>query len=315
MESYRPKGTSVGPEKKLLVPISGGVSSALLLQILDSQVQRQLAGRGRAAYDLHVLLIDTSQLDGNLRASDTSDSLRQHFPSHTFSRCNLHEVFVDDKDIFPALKSLGFEGRPHEPERESLERLMASASTSTSRSELLQLLLTRLIVRHAKSLNCESVLWGHSDSRLAAKALSNVAKGRGSALPLEICDGMSPWGLHFQYPLRDLFKSELELYASLLPDELSGCSVPDPPPATNISIRNTSIDELLSNYITSQGEKYPSIMANVVRTSSKLQVHQSTTSDTQCILCSMPIAGNAVGCTDPELCYGCVKIKLDMKMV
>ena len=314
MESYRPKGKLTGPQKKLLVPVSGGVSSAVLLQILDSQVQRQLAGRGRAAYDLHVLLIDTSQLDGNLRARDALDSLKQHFLSHSFSRCDLHEVFVCDKDIFQALQSLGFEGRRHEHPRESLERLMASASTSTSRAELLQLLLTRLIVHHAKSQTCESVLWGHSDSRLAAKALSNVAKGRGSALPLEICDGMSPWGLHFQYPLRDLFKSELEIYASLLPDEFSGYFVPDPFPATNFSIRNTSIDELLSNYINSQGDKYPSVMANVVRTSSKLQMHPYTNSNMQCIMCSVPIQGDGSPQTGGELCYGCIKIRNDMKI-
>src|SRR5439155_13043867 len=127
-----------------------------------------------------------------------------------------------------------------EEPRPGLQRLMDSATSPTARLDLFEILLLRLIVAFAKREDCESILWGHSSTRLAATTLSNVAKGRGGTLPNQIGDGLSPWGLHFNYPLRDLFKSELELYAGLFPT-LSAVIIPEPSTPATSSIRETSI--------------------------------------------------------------------------
>jgi cytoplasmic tRNA 2-thiolation protein 2 len=214
--------------------------------------------------------------------------------------------------VHAALSKLGFQKQGHEEPEAELQRLMKLAMTPTTRSDLFEILLLRLIVAFAKSQDCEGILWGHSDSRLAAIALSNVAKGRGAALPSQIGDGLSPWGIYFNYPLRDLFKSELELYSSLLSTQLSKTIIPDPPTPTNSSIRETSIDDLLTNYINSQGAKYPSIMANVVRTASKLQMPATAQADVACSLCAMPVT-NIGERSQPALCYGCLKIKAEIK--
>ena len=191
--------------------------------------------------------------------------------------------------------------------------IMASTSSVTTRTDLVELLLRRLLVSLAKQHGCESILWGHSDSKLAARALADVAKGRGGSVPAGISDGFSPTGVNFNHPMRDLFKSELELYASVLPEPVEYMPEMDSGPAR--SIRNTSIDDLLSNYIMSQGEKYPSIMANVVRTASKLQAPTIVSESIVCPVCNDQIQSRE-GENDQNktLCYGCDRMKKDIRI-
>jgi cytoplasmic tRNA 2-thiolation protein 2 len=315
MESYRLKNDSSHQQRKLLLPVSGGVSSVVLLQVLDSHIQRQLASRGRAAYDLEVLVIDKSSIDQSPSPVGLVECFKDTFPHSRFSLVSLDAVFKIDYDIHDALSSLGFHMEGAEEPQAELERLMKSATTPTTRADLFEILLLRLIVGFAKCQACEGILWGHSDSRLAAIALSNVAKGRGGALPNQIGDGSSPWGLNFNYPLRDLFKSELELYAGLLSTRVSKIIIPDLQAPAVSSIRETSIDDLLTIYITSQGEKYPSIMANVVRTASKLRMPATTGADAACRLCATPITSTPSELSRSGLCYGCLKIKFEIKPI
>ena len=312
MESYRLKSDSSHQQRKLLLPVSGGVSSVVLLQVLDSHIQRQLASRGRAAYDLHVLIVDTSCTDQDSTAASLLERFKDTFTSPHFSLLSLDAVFKLDDDIHDALSELGFHRDGQEESMAALERLLKSATTPTCRSDLFEILLLRLVVAFAKSQGCESILWGHSDSRLAATTLSNVAKGRGAALPTQTGDGPSPWGLQFNYPLRDLFKSELEIYASFLPTHLNNTIVPDIPASTKPSIRETSIDDLLTAYITSQGAKYPSIMANVVRTASKLCMPAPAEVDVACSLCATPVTSTTGNNPQNGLCYACLKIKAEI---
>jgi cytoplasmic tRNA 2-thiolation protein 2 len=182
--------------------------------------------------------------------------------------------------------------------------------------------LIRLVVAFAKQHGCEGVIWGDSDSRLAAKTLANVAKGRGASLTWQVCDGPSPWGLQFCFPLRELYRSELQLYASQIPELEKTIIIPGQP-ASEISNRNLSIDELMNQYILTQGEKYPGVMANIVRTVNKLQPASNSASKTRCEFCAAPVrlgtdltAGganiNALG-EDPhaQLCHGCARSGAD----
>jgi cytoplasmic tRNA 2-thiolation protein 2 len=286
----------------------------VLLHILGRQIQRQIAKRGQIAYELHVLMVDTSAPEPSGRASGVFNDLKQNFHSHSFSSKPLSEIFELDSTIFEDLSDLG--ARKLETPQASLDALLSRTTTASSRTDVLQLLLTRLIVAVAKTNICDAVLWGHSDSRLAAIALSNVAKGRGGYLPFEIADGPTPWGVTFYYPLRDLFKSELVTYANVLPDAFPKLLVFDAvPAAAPPSIRATSIDDLLSNYINAQGEKYPSIMANVVRTAGKLQstFSPTTQASSMCSICVMPDLTVSRETGDSSICYACLRLKLEMK--
>lgn len=321
MESYRFKSNTEDARRRLLLPVSGGLSSLVLLQVLDSQMQRQRTMRNRTAYELWVVLVEEDfGTTGNAspRENPWYTALQTRFSSVSFMPIkNLHDVFAQDPTIEHDLQAFGLNRLESETNEEFTLRILGSASSLTAGADLQDILLNRLIVSCAKQHCCKSILWGHSDSRLAAKALAGVAKGRGGSLPFEICDGPSRSGINFIYPLRDLFKPELGLYASALPEVFSGLAIDDDTaPREKASTRNTSIDDLLTNYINSQGEKYPSIMANVVRTVSKLQIPKSNEKTSSCRVCLVPYQGDSgQNSGERDLCYACSRTRQDIRGV
>jgi cytoplasmic tRNA 2-thiolation protein 2 len=309
MESYRFK--NIGDQKKrLLLPLSGGVSSLCLFQILDAQLNEQMSKQNRTAYELVIVRVDDVKEDGEGGREGESDEwwrgVEERFGLHTYLRTRrMFEVFEVDQGLGGDLEHLGLM-RGERDDGEFYEYIMASTKSVTTMFDLKELMLKRMLLAMAKEQGCDSIIWGHSDSRLAAQALSDVAKGRGGAVPRDLADGMSSDGVVSNYVMRDLFKSELEAYAAILdpPLEFLKESAAEP-----VSIRSTSIDQLLNSYIASQGEKYPSIMANVVRTASKLQVPQHSADSSLCPICRNEL--------EPEsketICYGCIRMRQDIK--
>ena len=317
IESYRIKNDQNDDPPRVLLPVSGGVSSVVLLQILDWHLRRQLEKRGKSSFLLHILMV-TMPMNG---LQDTPEvPLREvmtRFPGYSYSFHTLSDVFDIDNGIFEDYLGLDLEKLPEAGH--TLDRFLSRASTASARTDLLHLLLMRLIAAIARTKECTTVIWGHSDTRLAAQTMSNVAKGRGGSSVYDLADGHSPWGLTFYHPMRDLFKSELFVYANSPSDSLSSLIIPDTPHTTvSTSIRSMSMDDLLSHYINSQGEKYPSIMANVVRTSSKLQAPHVPTDSTLliCPICHSP-SGEASALDDKvirrRMCYGCERLKSELR--
>jgi cytoplasmic tRNA 2-thiolation protein 2 len=312
MESYRFKNLTGGQKKRLFLPCSGGVSSLVLLHALDAQLKKQVDKQNRTAYDLvlaHVLAPESSV------SADWFQRMSRRFSSHAFlPPVNFHEALKIDQNLEQGLVHLGVRRAPGQDDLSFYNIIMSSVTTVTTRRDLQELFLRRLLISLAKQSGCASILWGHSDSKLAAQVLSGVAKGRGASVPAEISDGLSPSDITFNYPMRDLFKSELELYANIFPEPLEVVTEADPEPTP--SIRNTSIDNLFSNYILSQGEKYPSIVANVVRTASKLQAPKMGSEAQFCPLCNSQVdTGRAIGGNDRPVCYGCERMKQDIRVL
>ncbi|MCJ1366693.1 cytoplasmic tRNA 2-thiolation protein 2 [Acarospora aff. strigata] len=335
LESYRVKGDPKDNQRTLLLPVSCGVSSVTLLHILDQQLLGQLERTGRTGYSLHVLLVDTSTEEADAATVEQLDIIRGRYPQLTYTVLVLSKVFsyginfantlsqsLPDDNVPASLPLLTNEERLHE--------LLSSVPSATSRSDVLGILRTRLIVEFAKAQGCETVLWGDSTTRLAEKTLAETAKGRGFSLPWQTAEGASPYGVHFSYPLRDLLKKELLTYSELTSPPLTPLIMKQrPSPPVSASARNTTIDALMSQYFESVELNYPSIVANVVRTSSKLRVPRNWRDEQECGLCGLPIepdfggidgwagdqqeetasskAGDTDMLTTSGLCYGCAR--------
>lgn len=313
--SYRPLKNA--PGRKLLLPLSLGLSSSSLLHILDSLQQRQLSAHlGRTGFDLHVLIIDPSTISpGYNDVQSNVDFVKESFPRHTYTMVPLHSIFQYDTTIKDTLRDFGFVDEGFDSDKARLDGFRASLSTPTTRDDIDNFLLVRLAVAFAKSNGCEGIVWGDSNSRLAAKTLANVAKGRGASVTWQVCDGASPWGIDFCFPLRELFIFELELYAKQCP-ELASIIISDLQSQENSSSRNLSIDELMNQYVKTQGEKYPGVMSNVVRIVNKLQSTTSATEDGRCSMCTTPVERTAVSgdqeSSTPLMCYGCLRSRADV---
>ena len=311
-------------ERKVLLPLSFGVASTTLLHILDLHLKTQMSKTGRKGFTLSIVTIENAE--STLPAEDLLDKVRAQYPGHEYAAMPLHDIFrlrADDAALQELVPEAANGGNVSDQER--LTRLINSLTSATARADVLSTLRTRLIVEHAKSTGCQSILWGDSTTSLAEKTLAETCKGRGFSLPWNVADGKSPFGVYFHYPLRDVLKKELISYIDLTEAELSSL-VYEPvvgPTQASTSSKNTTIDDLMKQYFESVEENFPSIVSNVVRTSGKLEVPSGARSDPRCGLCDMPVPDGRFGIhgwggyqqdgidtaivPDKNLCYGCTR--------
>lgn len=299
MEAFRVRSLAPGQTRKLLLPLSLGISSVTLLHILDNHLEGQLTKSGRAGYTLHVVHI-ASDDEANL-SDEVLLPFKNRFPQHEYS------VIRSSPSSNTTATNETCNASNNQDTPLDLSSLLASVSSPSSRKDVELVHLRNRLVASATDLDCEGIIWGDTTTSLAEKVLAETAKGRGSNLPWLTNDGESPLGVPFYFPMKDLLRKELPAFAQavgLVPDlvNLSKNTVAAP-----TSGKNASIDGLMKEYFESVEENYPSIVTNVVRTSSKLRAPSIAASDQRCQFCHMPINSHNVDVNPEEsvLCHGC----------
>ncbi|TID19138.1 hypothetical protein E2P81_ATG06120 [Venturia nashicola] len=315
MEAFRTRHSAEGEERYLLLPISLGVSSVTLLQILDRHLQGQRHRTGRTGFNLKLLFVDMPGADADEKIK-MIDAIRSKYPHYSFMVRRLDTIFL-------AASSKSITEEDIKQAQETLAKLLDSIPSATSKFDVLNLLKIRLIVKYAGMNECEGILWGSSTTKLAETILAETAKGRGYALPWAVTDGLSPYGVPFFYPVRDVLKKELisrlELDAdnTTLKDLIMREGETKAPPSS----KNTTIDILMKQYFESVEEHYPSIVSNVVRTTGKLEEAKWAAAQ-RCKLCRLPVDDALLGINgwggdqkihqeagerEVGLCYGCTR--------
>lgn len=315
MEAFRTRHSAEGEERFLLLPISLGVSSITLLQILDRHLQGQRDRTGRTGFNLKLLFIAMPGADSD-EETMKFDGIRKKYPQYSFTTLDLATISIASCSPEPITSE------ELEQAQKTLAKLLESIPSATSRVDILNLLKTRLIVNFAKTNGCEGILWGSSTTKLAETILAETAKGRGFSLPWAVTDGLSPHGVLFFYPVRDVLKKELisllemDGHAGLKDLVIEEGETKAPP-----SSKNTTIDVLMKQYFESVEEHYPSIVSNVVRTTGKLQ-EAKWDGVQRCKLCQLPVDDALLGINgwggdqkmhqeagerEVGLCYGCTR--------
>jgi cytoplasmic tRNA 2-thiolation protein 2 len=264
---------------------------------LNEQLQRQLEKNNRLSYELTVAYVDLNfdSAEASAQAQSHWEKVQETYSSHKYIKVGIEDAL--DLDTIK-WSSLGLDTTLSDksiPKKDRLQTLLKSIPAATSRADISTTLLSSLLVDVAKGNSCDSILFGDSTTRLAEKTLTETAKGRGFSLPWQVSDGESPFGVHYRYPLRDILKKELVSFAALTSPPLTDLIIPTAPmSALVVSSKNTTIDDLMTQYFESVEENYPSIVANVVRTSSKLKA-PSVDDTTRCSLCGVPVASGTEG--------------------
>lgn len=293
IETYKIRG-STKVARRLLFPLSFGPSSASLLHILDQHIEGQYKRMNRAAYELVVVHINLYVDPVDRKDADAMlEKYKSRFPRHIYSTLNLEDALLLDGIDW---KALNMEEPSHtQNPADRLQTLLGSMSSATSRSDIVSSLLTRLLVDVSKKNECESILFGDSTTRLAEKTLTETAKGRGFSLPWQVSDGASSYGIGFNYPLRDLLKKEIHTFSSLTSPPLTDLVLYQKSSShISASSKTTTIDDLMAQYFESVEENFPSIVANVVRTTSKLKSLPDDDT-TSCGFCGLPVAKGTDG--------------------
>ncbi|KAJ0318303.1 hypothetical protein COL5a_010761 [Colletotrichum fioriniae] len=336
-------GTAPDARAKYLLGLSLGPSSASLVQVLDKNLQGLKEKNLRVAYEVHVVHIDTDLSNAADAATSSSASLlfenyKEQFPNLSMQIVPLSEALkldTIDWSVLPALQ-------PGLAPAQQLSGLLEALPSVTSRVDILRLLVRNLLLSLAVERQCHALLLGCTTTALAELTLAETAKGRGFAVPWQVADGPVPVTtfsrageeqsaeggeeavrgrektmLLVYYLLRDVFRREVITYAGLIPSLKDLAQGAGPSSNAIVSHKELSIEDVMARYFEEVEESYPSVVANVVRTSGKLT--RESDGDA-CAVCGMDVdaQGDArwkgeIGediddsrkRTAGKLCYGC----------
>lgn len=302
MESFRVRHSEPGQQRTLLLPLSFHACPLTLLHILHQHLKGQTEKTGRTGFKLLVLYVTGGALDEDVDQNAALASLKSRYPDHEYQSIALSDV-VNMESMSSLLPCIS-DRHVHRSNDERISDVIKSINSSTSRQDLEGILRRRLVVSYAKRHDCEAILWPDSTTKLAERTLAETAKGRGFALPWTVTDGQSPHGVPFYYPLRDLLNKEIDAYASSMEPSLDA-QFRKREIRLAVSTKNSTIDDLMAQYFETVERDYPSIVANVVRTSAKLVTPDLAQVEMQCELCVMPLEGQAP--PKSRLCYACIR--------
>ncbi|KAK4043268.1 hypothetical protein C8A01DRAFT_13149 [Parachaetomium inaequale] len=337
--------------RRYLLGLSLGVSSTALLHLLNGNVEFQLS-RGRSApFDLIVIHIDASGDDSSPDTEAILARYRARYPRFTFHCVPLSSAVANlDLSSLPILSKEDEE--PKDP------HWWKTLPTAASRTDVARLLTRQALLAQAVTHNCQALLLGHSTTALAELTLAEAAKGRGFALPWVVQDGFAPSlpsslllpvphgggdgeegvtgdgeegggddgevikEVLVYHPLRDALRKELVIYAGLVDPpltELISNTRENKDDRAVVSHKDLSIEEVMLRYFAEVEESYPSVVANVARTTGKLVRAGEGPGGERCGLCGMPldedgdqrwrgelgIQERSAAGTGGRLCYGC----------
>ena len=316
LEAKKIRGGFNEAQKTVLLPISFGASSVTLLHILDQQLQNRAQQGRHSGYTLHVLFIDQSTVLEKVDVRGAMELLSQRYPAHKYTTISLEDCFD---------YGVKFEGLSNS-EEDRLHRIISSMPSATSKVDFIDIARRRLIIAFAKKFGNDSILFGDSTTRIAEKTLSETAKGRGVALPGLTADVFTE-DIHCIFPMRDLLRKEITAYASIVSPPLTPLIL-EVSPKASASSKDTTIDGLMSQYFESVEQNYPSIVANVVRTSGRLNPPAMLEGCRSCSICVDGVSTvswgggqqDRVTSSQPAdrdgqkvalaLCYGCARTAL-----
>lgn len=218
---------------KLLVPVSFGLGSLVLVDMLGELLARQRSNHGgRIGFTVQCVYIGD-----DLKEWPFGDDLPlTHIPKE--------KIFSDTFKI---------NGQP-------LTNSQLQGLSRSSIQDLESQLIGRLISDMAK--NYAAVIMGYSMTRLSELVISETVKGRGAGIPGLVAPGKGDR----IYPLREILDDELQKYAQLR--NLSKYVRPEAPVPMVTKLQ--SIDELVHRYFVDVQKEFPAVVSTVAKTASKL---------------------------------------------
>ena len=314
LESNKIRGGFNEPVRHILLALSLSISSVSLLHLLDTQLKERSHQGRHPGFVIHLLFIDESRIAGLTSSQKQIQTVKTAFSAHEIDVIPIQDCFKYGINIDEYSRR---EGQSEDTATDPLQRLetcLISVNSPTSKADLIHITRGRLIAAFAKQKECTHVVYGDTTTRLAERTLEETAKGRGGHLPWLVADNVALYGVERSYPLRDLLRKELLIYASIMEPPLTVFCSDDAHPGVAVSSKGKSIDLMMGQYFASVEESYPSIVANVVKTTAKLNSSTSAQDAPTCELCLLPLPSKALDENGLNLCHGCSQtLNLDIR--
>ncbi|ANB15269.1 Ncs2p [Sugiyamaella lignohabitans] len=337
MEDYKVNYTPGAKVPDVLLPLSFGRSSLALLDMVADMLRFQSSTHGgRQGLHLHAVHIDETGIhgmDGDVQ--ETLQNLRAKYPECSTITSVKLESFLEDPSVNREVVKIVASTSTVSPN--NTKELLAMLVKRTPQQDMLNIIRLKIIEKVARDLNCTTIIWGHSMTRLAELVISLTAKGRGNTISdILFSEQSEP---RILYPLNEVLGSEVADYIQVQSlDQFVLSSLSRRPATTKLQ----SIDELVNQYFVSVEQGFPSVVSTVVKTAAKLAPSSAVYESRQlevstCKICGGPAMPDSLEWlekitvnfppsadglqenqdhqeskdTSNELCYGCITLFKD----
>ncbi|XP_071785955.1 cytoplasmic tRNA 2-thiolation protein 2-like [Asterias amurensis] len=170
--------------------------------------------------------------------------------------------------------------------------LLESMTSLTSKEDLVRNLRIRLLMHKAHQMGYHKIAVGDSGTRLSSGILTDLAKGRGAAIPLGMAFADDRYGdVTLVRPMREFTTKEIVMHNSFFDVD----SIFLPTLSTKAG-EYASIDTLTESFVNNLQTNFPSTVSTVFRTGEKMCAAETSNSepDQRCSMC-MSVLDTAVG--------------------
>lgn len=265
-------------EQRVLLPVSFGISSLTLLDMIASLLQEQnLAHKGKQGFQLVVLYLKENSEDADKITKSFEELAQKYQPVDIkFMIINIDNYNVGERlktSVSNEFHVLGQKLSTLDPAQHmTVSQLLDMSPSRSLRADLQALVYEDIIFRTAITEECQTILFGHSMTRLATEVISLTVKGRGQEIHRAIADGPRTFDkhtIHVIYPLRDILYAEVHAVLKLSGDLSS--YVQAPAEQQTKLVKNMTVQALTSQYFANlDATGYASTASTVVKTAEKL---------------------------------------------
>lgn len=259
--------------QRVLLPLSFGPSSLVLFDMIASLLQEQnLAHKGKQGFELVVLHLQEDE-----QAAEKFELLTKSYSpiEIKFKIVNADDWKLSDKMKISVSNEFDVIAQKLDSKSEialTVSHLLELSPSRSLRADLLAIIYEDIIFRTAVAEGCQTILFGHSMTRLATEVISLTVKGRGLQISQEIADGPRSYGdhsVHVIFPLREVLFAEVDAVLKLREGLLQYMKISEEP-QTRI-VKNMTVQALTSQYFDNlDATGYASTASTVVKTAEKL---------------------------------------------
>lgn len=283
-ERYKVKYGAIAEKlgvQKVLLPLSYGASSLVLLDMVASLLQEQnLAHKGKQGFELVVLHIkEPGETKKSGNPVNITPGVFQSLSS-VYSPVKIAYHEIDLRNSIPkAVMNIAVDhdfgviaSEAQTTNNKTMEDLLLLCGSRSLQEDLLSLLKSELIKKFAMKSDCQTILYGHSMTRIANEVIALTVKGRGLTIHESVTNRVINYDgndIQVIYPLREILKAEVHAIL-LFNDHLQKYFVPEAEAGSRLA-KNKTVRDLTTQYFDNlDATGYASTASTVVKTAEKL---------------------------------------------
>lgn len=291
-EIYKVSNKNPEPHK-VLVAYNGNTSTVACLNMLLDLLQTQVQATGKQGFEIVVLTINEIS---NEQIKNQFKALNEHYSDST-SKFKYRIVDVASVLLGRRLQRLNIDKKfnihveqsSREDKSFSIDDIIQLIPDKSSLQDFMEIIYQDIIMTQAKELECGTIIYGHSMTKLSSISLSNIIKGRGSSVASKIND-IDIDGIHIKHPVRELFDNELEYYNQA--NHIAHLVFQQQHKLLSTINKNLTVNQLTDKYLQQiELNGYSSTIPTVVKISEKLTTPTKFVSDENpiCEICHQVI--------------------------